>query len=230
MRLNCIIVDDEPIARDILQSYIEKIPELNLVKSCKNAVEAYEALYEFSVDLIFMDIQMPVITGIEFLRSLRKSPLVIFTTAYSKFAVEGFELDSVDYLLKPIIFERFYQAVQKALERIAIRPQSTEKMPITNDYIFIKQDAKLVKINYCDIEYIQAEKDFCSIYGGKKRLLASLNLKLFEQMLPPHKFLRIHRSYIINLDKIKALTGNRIELTTMEIPVGANYRELLKKN
>ncbi|PYF74406.1 LytTR family two component transcriptional regulator [Pedobacter nutrimenti] len=219
-----MIVDDEPIARDILKSYIEQCPELVLVKSCRSASEAYEGLHEFTTDLIFLDIQMPVITGTEFLRSLRKPPLVIFTTAYSNFAVEGFELNSVDYLLKPITFERFYQSVQKATERkhFSERPEIKEqKVP---DYTFIRQDNRLLRINHKDIEYIQAEGDFSSVYLGEKRLFASLQLKSFEELLPAEKFLRVHRSYMVNLDKIRAIKGNVLELQQAEIPVGASYR------
>lgn len=226
MKINCIVVDDEPIARDILQGYIELIPELNLLKSCISATEAYESLYEHQVDLIFLDIQMPVITGTEFLRSLRKPPLIVFTTAYSNYAVEGFELNSVDYLLKPITFERFYQSVQKVSERVALRPPAAPLIEETRDYIFIKLDSKLVRINHTDIDYIRAERDFCSIYLGEKRLFASMHMKLFEAQLPG-AFMRVHRSFIVNLNKVKAIKGNTIELANEEIPIGANYRDAL---
>lgn len=223
--LNCMIVDDEPIARGILENYLARITGLKLVKSCKNATEAYEGLYEYTVDLVFLDIQMPVISGVEFLRSLRKPPLVIFTTAYANFAVEGFELNSVDYLLKPITFDRFYQAVQKAAERQTLRQLPVATPANSVDYIFLKQDSKLLRVRHREIDYIQAEKDFCSVYLGPKRILAGMHLKLFEDMLPAHIFFRVHRSYIINLDKIRALKGNMIELSGHEIPIGASYRQ-----
>src|SRR5687768_7950168 len=226
--LKCMIVDDEPIARDILKNYINATPELVLVKSCMNATEAYEGLHQHEVDLVFLDIQMPVITGIDFFKSLRNPPLVIFTTAYHQYAVEGFELNSVDYLLKPITYERFYQAVQKVKERIEVR--TAKKTAAPTDYIFIRQDSRLVKINHHQIHYIEAEKDFSSIYFDDRKLLAGMHLKMFEGMLPADQFCRIHRSYIINLSKITSINGNTAELGKKEIPIGANYKDdLIKK-
>jgi DNA-binding LytR/AlgR family response regulator len=228
--INCMVVDDEPIARDILVSHIEQTLGLKLVKSCMNATEAYEGLHQHQVDLIFLDIQMPVITGTDFLRSLRNPPLVIFTTAYQQYAVEGFELNSVDYLLKPITYNRFYQAIQKVQERFSYKtntqtPNSTQSDSV--DYLFIKQDTRLVRVNYTQINYIQAEKDYSSVYLEDKRLLASMNLKLFEDTLPNEKFLRGHRSYIVNLSKVLSIKGNMAELGDIEIPIGANYRDEL---
>ncbi|MCP9751966.1 LytTR family DNA-binding domain-containing protein [Ferruginibacter sp. HRS2-29] len=225
--INCIVVDDEPIARDILTNHIEVTAGIQLVKSCINASEAYEGLHQHKVDLIFLDIQMPVITGVDFLRSLRNPPLVVFTTAYHNYAVEGFELNSVDYLLKPVTYDRFYQAIQKVKERVAYRntqPQTAPALPA--DYIFIKQDTKLVRVNHNQISYIQAEKDYSSVYlNDDKRLFASMHLKLFENALPKTQFLRIHRSYIIHLSKIKSIKGNMVEFEKIEIPIGANYKE-----
>jgi DNA-binding LytR/AlgR family response regulator len=223
-----MVVDDEPIARDILVSHIEQTPGLKLVKSSMNATEAYEGLYQHQVDLIFLDIQMPVITGMDFLRSLRNPPLVIFTTAYQQYAVEGFELNSVDYLLKPITYDRFYQAIEKVKERLAYKaavPPLAPSQTQSIDYIFIKQDTKLVRVNYNQINYIQAEKDYSSVYLEDKRLLASMHLKLFEDTLPKENFIRVHRSYIVNLSKIVSIKGNMAELGDIEIPIGANYRD-----
>jgi DNA-binding LytR/AlgR family response regulator len=228
--INCMIVDDEPIARDILAGYLEKTPGLKLVKSCMNATEAYESLYQHKVDLIFLDIQMPVISGTDFLRSLRQSPLVIFTTAYQQYAVEGFELNSVDYLLKPVTYERFYQAIQKVRERLSFKAgieASPRNSTAPIDYLFIKQDTRLVRVNYNQISYIQAEKDYSSVYLEDKRLLASMHLKLFEDTLPKEKFLRVHRSYIVNLSKILSINGNTAELGDVAIPISANYRDTL---
>lgn len=222
-----MIVDDEPIARDILQTYIQRVPELELVKSCRNATEAYEGLYSQQVDLIFLDIQMPVITGTEFVRSLRKSPLVVFTTAYSSYAVEGFELNSVDYLLKPITFERFYQAVQKVSERMAIKQIPLPEAAHQPDYLFIRQDNRLVRVAHDQILYLQAERDFSSVYLKETRLFAGMHLKLFEDILPPGQFLRVHRSYIVNLKAIRAIKGNMIELENAEVPIGTSNREEL---
>lgn len=230
MKIKCLVVDDEPIARDILETYIGRIPEISLVKSCMNAAEAYDVLHEYPIDLVFLDIQMPVISGIDFLRSLQKPPLVVFTTAYSQYAVEGFELNAVDYLVKPVVFGRFQLAVQKVRERIAGNTQATALNETPPDYIFIRQGSKLVRVNHSGISYIQAERDFCSVYlPDNKRLLASLHLKTLEDMLPKDKFLRVHRSYIVNMEKIQAVKGNTLELNNAEIPVGANYREELFK-
>jgi DNA-binding LytR/AlgR family response regulator len=228
--INCIVVDDEPIARDIIISHVAATPGLELVKSCMSASEAYEGLHQFKVDLIFLDIQMPVITGTDFLRSLRNPPFVVFTTAYHNYAVEGFELNSVDYLLKPITYERFYQAVQKVKERLtaknATQQNVTPSLPAAT-YLFIKQDTKLVRVNHSQISYIQAERDFSSVYVDGKRMFASMHLKLFEDTLPDVAFMRVHRSYIINLSKVKSIKGNTIELEAIEIPIGANYKEQL---
>lgn len=226
--IKCMIVDDEPIARDILKKHIEATAGFVLLKSCMNATEAYAGLHEHEVDVVFLDIQMPVITGIDFFKSLRNPPLVIFTTAYHQYAVEGFELNSVDYLLKPITYERFYQAVQKVKERMEVRSVKNAAPPA--DYIFIRQDSRLMKINHHQIHYIEAEKDFSSVYFDDKKLLAGMHLKMFEAMLPADQFCRIHRSYIINLSKITSINGNTAELGKKEIPIGANYKDdLIKK-
>lgn len=226
-KLNCLIVDDEPIARSILENYCSHVPELALVKSCKNATEAYESLYTLPVEVIFLDIQMPAITGIEFMRSLRNPPLVVFTTAFSNFAVEGFELSAIDYLVKPITFERFYQAVQKLTERHAGQQKSAPVAAAIPEYIFIKQDHKLLRVKLSEIDYIEAEKDFCSVFLSDKKILAGMHLKMFEDMLPPQIFIRVHRSYMVNLDKIRAIKGNMIELPHQELPIGANYKQQL---
>jgi len=228
MIANCMIVDDEPIARNILKNYIGQLPILNLAKVCSNAMEAYEGLHEYKVDLVFLDVQMPVITGVDFLRSLRNPPLVIFTTAFSKFAMEGYELNLVDYLLKPITFERFYLSVQKFMERFENRKTNIETLNELPDYTFIKQDSRLIRINYDDVNYIIADRDYCTMHFiDNKKLLVSMHLKLMEGLLSGKWFVRVHRSYIVNFKKIKLIKGNAIELNGIEIPIGANYKELL---
>ncbi|RZA00639.1 MAG: response regulator transcription factor [Sphingobacteriaceae bacterium] len=225
-QINCMVVDDEPIARDIIISHIEATPGLTVVKSCINAYEAYEGLYEAKIDLLFLDIQMPVITGIDFLKSLKNPPLVIFTTAFQNYAIDGFDLNSVDYLLKPITYERFYQAIQKAHERLNAR-QGQPQQIAPADHIFIKQDAKFIRVNFNQINYIQAERDFSSVFLDEQRVLANMHLKIFDDVLPKTMFLRVHRSFIINLTKIKAIKGNILQLDTIEVPIGANYRDEL---
>lgn len=225
MTINCLILDDEPIARDVIRTHMARIPELRLVRSCSNATEAYEALAAEPVDLLFLDVQMPGIMGTDFLRTLAQPPLVIFTTAYAMYAVEGFALNSVDYLLKPITFERFYEAFQRVRERMLLHQGS----PASLDYLFIKQDYKLVRVNYGDMAYIQAEGDFCAVHIGDKRLLVGQALKAFESQLPQRLFMRVHRSYIVNLAHIQAIKGNVLDMGHAAIPIGPNYRDALLK-
>ncbi|RYE50721.1 MAG: response regulator [Sphingobacteriales bacterium] len=226
--IRCMIVDDEPLAREILKNHIAATPGLTLIKTCMNASEAYEGIHQHVIDLIFLDIQMPVITGTEFLRSLTNPPLVIFTTAFHNYAVEGFELNSVDYLLKPITYDRFYQSVVKVRDRM--KSNIIPPVASTVDYVFLKQNSRLIKVPFENIKYIEAEKDFSTVYLTDKKLLAGMHLKLFESILPTDRFVRIHRSFIINLSRVNAINGNMVELDKTEIPIGSIYKEnLLKK-
>jgi len=233
--INVIIVDDEPLAQDVLETYTEKIPELNLVQKCSNALEANEALKEKEVDLMFLDIQMPQLTGVDFLKTLNQPPIVIFTTAYPNYAVEGFELNALDYLLKPISLERFMKAANKAIEQIKLRQEggseaaaSKEEEP---DYIFVKADKKLVKINYHDIIYIEGLKDYVIIRQENSRVITLQTMKSLEEKLPKKHFKRIHRSYIVNIERIDAVVGNMVEVVekgkAKHLPIGKNYREEL---
>ena len=225
--IRCMIVDDEPLAREIIKNHIAATPELTLVKTCMNASEAYEGIHQHQIDLIFLDIQMPVITGTEFLRSLRNPPLVIFTTAFHNYAIEGFELNSVDYLLKPVTYERFYQSIQRVKDRLRLNIPSINE-PVV-DYLFIKQDSRLIRVNFDNIRYIEAEKDFSSVVTEDRKLLAGMHLKMFESMLPENLFVRVHRSFIVNLSKVGSINGNMVELGKTEIPIGGNYKENLLK-
>jgi DNA-binding LytR/AlgR family response regulator len=235
--IKTIIVDDEPLAQDVLETYIERMPELELVQKCSNAFEANEALQSETVDLMFLDIQMPQLTGIDFLRSLQKPPMVIFTTAYPNYAVDGFELNALDYLLKPISMERFLKAVNKAIEQFKLQqlshPSEAAAAPPEPeaDFMFVKADKKLVKVNYQDVIYIEGLKDYVMIYQGDSRIVTLQTMKSLEAKLPSSIFRRIHRSYIINVHKIEALVGNMVEVTEKgkpkHLPVGKNYREEL---
>jgi len=235
--INVIIVDDEPLAQDVLETYIEKVPELKLVKKCSNALEANEALKSENIDLMFLDIQMPQLTGIDFLKTLTKPPLVIFTTAYDNYAIEGFELNALDYLLKPISLERFMKAVNKAMDQIDLQKKDAGEIE-GEDYIFVKADKKLVKINYNDILYIEGLKDYVIIRMNASRVITLQTMKSLEEKLPQHMFKRIHRSYIINLNKINAIVGNMVEVIEKNqpkhLPIGKNYRdellEIVNKN
>ncbi len=234
--INVIIVDDEPLALDVLETYIDKIPDLNLVKKCSNALEANAALNENDIDLMFLDIQMPQLTGIDFLRTLAKPPKVIFTTAYANYAVEGFELNAVDYLLKPISLDRFMKAVNKALEQISLEKKDAPAVAASSDgegedYIFVKADKKLIKVNYSDIVYIEGLKDYVIIRMNNSRIITLQTMKSLEQKLPVSSFKRIHRSYIVNIQKIQAVQGNMVEVIeknqAKHLPIGKNYREEL---
>lgn len=239
--MNTIIVDDEPLAQDVLETYIEKIPELKLIGKCNNALEANEMLKSKSIDLMFLDIQMPQLTGIDFLKTLSKPPMVIFTTAYPNYALDGFELNALDYLLKPISLERFMKAVNKALDQYELQsreggePAGGEDDP---DFIFVKADKKLVKVKYDDILYIEGLKDYVIIRMDTDRVITLQTMKSLESKMPQDRFKRIHRSYIVNLDRINAIVGNMVEVIekkeTKHLPIGKNYRdellEIVNKN
>ena len=236
--IKVIIVDDEPLAQDVLETYVEKFPELSLVRKCNNALEANEVLKSQDIDLMFLDIQMPQLTGIDFLKTLSRPPLVIFTTAYPNYALEGFELNALDYLLKPISLERFIKAVNKAVEQIKLQrnePGASGSVAVEADqhpdYIFVKADKKLVKVNYHDIIYIEGLKDYVIIRMENQRVITLQTMKSLEDKLPSNRFKRIHRSYIINIDKINAIVGNMVEVIEKtqpkHLPIGKNYRDEL---
>ena len=234
--VNVIIVDDEPLAQDVLETYIEKLPDLNLIAKCSNALEANEVLKSESIDLMFLDIQMPQLTGIDFLKTLNDPPLIIFTTAYPNYAIEGFELNALDYLLKPISLDRFMKSVNKAMDQINLtRSQDSGSSGSTtsSEYIFVKADKKLVKVNYDDIIYIEGLKDYVIIRLDTNRVITLQTMKSLEEKLPAHLYKRIHRSYIININKINAVVGNMVEVEekgqTKHLPIGKNYREELLK-
>lgn len=223
--LKCIIVDDEPLAQEVLENYVSRVGEMQLIKSCSNALEAFQALHNERVDLLFLDIQMPVIDGLSFLKSLKNPPAVILTTAYPNHAIEGFELDVVDYLLKPISFERFLKAVNKVIEmRKAI--SNGEAMA---DYMFVKVDSKLVKVNFNEIVYIEGMKDYLKIFVKERPLVVHQTMKKIEDLLPRNKFIRVHKSYIVSIGAVNSIVGNFVEINGKEIPIGANYKDQLIK-
>jgi DNA-binding LytR/AlgR family response regulator len=238
--INVLIVDDEPLAQDVLETYIEQIPDLHLVRKCSNVLEADEAIHSTTVDLMFLDIQMPQITGIDFLKSLSSPPLVIFTTAYSNYALEGYELNVIDYLLKPISMDRFLKAVNKAKEQIVLREKTTHESPSHegHDHIFVKADKKLVRVKFSDVIYIEGLKDYVIIRTETGRIITLQTMKSLEDKLPIVLFKRIHRSFIINIDKLAAVVGNMVEVQEKGqpkyLPIGKNYRdellELVEKN
>ncbi len=224
MKLNCLIVDDEPLAQDVLESYVLGDAELQLSRKCSNALEAREALRNNDVDLIFLDIQMPEISGIDFLKSLDNPPMVILTTAYPNYALDGFNLDAVDYLLKPIPEDRFKKAVQKAKDLYLLRHPVNQSGDEGEDHIFVKADQKLVKLRYDDIYYVEALADYVKIHTLDKRIITLQTMKKMEERLPSDRFIRVHRSFIVGIGKIKSVSGNKIELPQQQIPIGKNYK------
>lgn len=230
MKYACLVVDDEPLAQDVLESHIEKIPDLDLVKKCNNAFEALEVLHAQRIDIIFLDIQMPGLTGLEFLKTLKDPPAVIFTTAFSEYAVEGFELDATDYLMKPISFERFFKSVNKAIHYINLEDQEhNDQIDDDADYIFVKADKKIVKIQLDDILYIEGLKDYVMIYTPEQRIITLQTMKNLEEKLPASRFMRVHRSFIISLNKLKSVSGNTVEIRDKQIPLGKHYRDEFMK-
>ena len=230
--MNVLLVDDEPLAQEVLENHISKIPNVEISGKANNALQALEVLQEKEIDLIFLDIQMPELTGIDFLKTLKNPPMVVFTTAYPEFALDGFELDVVDYLLKPISFERFLKAVNKAQEITNLKHQSVSETNFDKnepDYMFVKADKKIVKIPFADIKYIEGLKDYVMIYTSDKRIITLQTLKHLEENLPSAIFKRVHRSFIVSLDKIKSVVGNSVEIDDRHIPIGKLYRDDLFK-
>jgi len=227
--MNCIAVDDEPLALNLIEDFVKKVPFLSFTKSCKNAFEAIEIIQEEKIDLVFLDINMPDISGVELIKNIENKPLVIFTTAYSEYAVEGFELNAVDYLVKPFLFERFFKAVNKAYELYNLKNkkqpvQIADTNSIVQDYIFVKADYSSVKIYLKDILYLEGLKDYVKIHTIEKKILTLITMKKIEEKLPSSNFVRVHRSYIIALDKIESIQRNRIIIHEKWIPVGNSYK------
>ena len=230
-----MIVDDEPLALDVLEKYIEKLEDIELVARVDNAIEAFNLLNREQVDLVFLDIQMPKLTGIDLLRNISNSPHVIFTTAYRDYALEGYELDVIDYLLKPISFDRFLRAVSKIYQintpAFSPSPQLIEQSVQAYDeaFIYLKSDKKMIKVLLRDILYIESLKDYVRVRTQEKTVTAYQRISYMEEKLPEDKFMRIHRSYIIATDKVDAYCTPYVEIKSKEIPIGRNYRSAVLK-
>ena len=230
--MNAIIVDDEPLAQEVIETYIAQVPEVDLVGKAANAVEANTLLQNGDVDLMFLDVQMPMLNGIDFLKSLDNPPMVILTTAYSEFAVDAFNLNVVDYLMKPVALDRFMKAVNKAASaKTGGDPADSGKEITDRDYIFVKADKKLVKVEFDEVVYIEGLKDYVIIRNDQTRVITLQTMKSLEEKLPSSLFRRVHRSYIVNLQKVEAVEGNSLEVTVKGqkklIAIGKNYRESL---
>lgn len=231
MTWKCLLVDDEPLAIEVLKQHISVVEQLEVVGACNNAFKAMEFLKEQPVDLMFLDIHMPRLSGISFVRTLQHPPKVIFTTAYKEYALDAFELDAVDYLLKPISLERFLRAVNK-LTQVAVKdPAAAPKPPEGQEgFIYFRADRKMVKLFYHEILYIESIKDYIRIVrDGNPPLLVKQSITATEEMLPSNLFLRIHRSFIVAAQKITAFTNNDVEIDKMEIPIGRMYKDQLSR-
>ncbi len=228
--LNCIAVDDEKLVLDLLVDNIQKVPFLHLVRRCKNAMEAAETLHQEKVDLIFLDIQMPGLNGLQFIQSLPNPPMVIFITAYKEHAVDGFTLNAVDYLLKPVSFERFLKACNKAQElyNLQQRASSNYGQP---DYFFVYVEYNLVKVTIPEIVYIEGMKDYIKIFtnSSSKPIMTKMSLKAMEEKLSPHRFVRSHKSYIISADKVTAIKRDLICIGNIELPLSESYKDNVSK-
>lgn len=231
MKLNCIIIDDEPLARKGLREYIEDVDFLTLAGEFDSALKSVELLSTGKLQLIFLDIQMPKVTGLQFFKSLQQAPPVIFTTAYPQHALEGFNLNALDYLVKPISFDRFLQAALKAKEYYELRSQNkTHENTGAPDYLFIKVDGKLVKVTYDDILFVEAVQNYITIHTKEKKYLTYLTFHSIEEFLPSHLFVKTHKSYIVAISKIETIDGNCIQIGAHSIPISRNLKdEVMKK-
>lgn len=225
--IHCIIVDDEPIAREILENHLNKIEAIKIIASCKNAMEAFNVINSNRIDVIFLDINMPEISGLSFAKSINKNIQIIFTTAYREYAVDGFDLKAVDYLLKPISFERLLQAVNKFLnENISVHAELKEELTsVKSDFIFVRSDRKMVKINFSDINYIESLGDYLKIHLQNKTIVTRETISNMEAKLPKNYFIRVHRSFILSIAKIESFTNEFVEVNKKAIPISRSYKK-----
>jgi len=229
--LRCIAVDDEPLALELLEDNISKVPYLQLVASCSNAIEATKVLQQQAADLIFLDIQMPGLTGLQFIQSLNHRPMIILITAYERYALEGFNLDVVDYLVKPVSFERFMKACNKAWELYQLKTKSKDVAEAKPDYIFVNADYSMVKVVIDEIMWIEGLKDYIKIHlkSSSKPVITRMTMKTIEELLPGNKFIRIHKSYIAAIAFIKSLKKSSVTIGDHELPVSESYQEAVMR-
>ena len=225
MSINTLIVDDEPQAQHVISSYLEKMEGFEIAGLASNAVQAFQILQEKNIDLIFLDIKMPKINGIDFIRSLRHPPRIILTTAYREFALDGYDLDVVDFLLKPISMERFLKAVSKVYEIKPVSADSNKPLISQRSFIYVKSDRKMVKIFLDEVQYIESIKDYVKIFLSDRIIITKQQIGFLEKILPSDDFVRIHRSYIISLSKVEAYTPSHIELKGKSLPIGNLYKD-----
>ncbi len=237
MKIRCIVIDDERLAREYIINYIAKIPQLELVGNFNSPLKAMDLIKEKKVDLLFLDIQMPDITGINFMKSLDQKPDVIFTTAYQEYAIEGFNINATDYLLKPFSFDRFFQAVNKVIDKFELKSDNRNTVAditqnetkIADGYLTVRADRKLYKINFDHIIYIEGQRAYVTFHTESKKITALASLKELEDALPKEDFIRIHKSYIVSVREILSLEGNILEVNNTKLPVGKNYKDAVLK-
>ncbi|GAA4272752.1 response regulator [Aquimarina gracilis] len=233
-KITCLVVDDEPLARDILVNYISRVDNLELIGNCANALEAFNVIAKKNVDLLFLDIEMPEITGTDFLKQLNNPPKVIFTTAYSNYAVDAFDLEASDYLLKPIEFPRFLKSIQKIFKELTPInvpqqiPNESTVNPDNNAFIYLKVEKKMQKVFLREIQYIESIRNYIKIKTVDREIVALKSISNIEETLPNTKFLRVHRSFIVSLDFIDSFSPSEIDIKGVKIPVGRNYKEIVK--
>ncbi len=236
MKVRCIIIDDEFPARELLQSFIAKFAHLELVGSFKSPLEAMNIIQNDEIDLMFLDIQMPDITGIDFLKTLTKRPLVVFTTAYEEYALEGYQLDILDYLVKPFSFERFMHTINKVGDRLSYKNvvndfQSLPPKVETKNFMMVKADHKIYRVKFKDILYIEGLREYVTFFCSNEKIVSLESLRNLEQQLEKHGFIRVHKSYIVNIERIAAFYGNQLKLDNVEkyIPIGKSFKEVVNK-
>lgn len=225
MKLNCLIIDDEPLARKGLQEYVDEIDFLHRIASCENALKASQFLNESKVDLLFLDIHMPKVSGIDFLRALKQPPMTIFTTAYTDYAIEGYALDVIDYLVKPITFERFLRASQKAMEFFQLRARAGNNVSSPTDYFFVRCDSKFEKVFFNDVAYVEALQNYAVIHVPGRKLITYITLTGLENQLPKDRFVKVHKSYIVSVSHVQAIEGSEILIGDNRIPISRNLRD-----
>lgn len=230
MKLRCLIVEDEPPAKEVMKAYISDCPVLELVAVCSDAFKASHIMQTQKIDLLFLDINLPRLSGINFLKTLNQPPLVIFTTAYPEYAVDGFETDAVDYLVKPFGFDRFLKAVNKAMEKMVIRRQEPIKItPDKQAFILLRSDKKVYRVSFADILYIESTGDYLKVYLENKHLVIHETIGGFLEQLPANDFIRIHKSFIVATNRINYIEGNQVRLADKFIPIGRSYKEELER-
>ncbi|WP_299762928.1 LytTR family DNA-binding domain-containing protein [uncultured Dokdonia sp.] len=230
-KVTCIVVDDEPLAIELLEGHIRQFTQLELIATCWNAIEAFEIVKNTPVDIIFLDIQMPGLSGIQFVKSLQNPPAIIFTTAYREYAVESYELDVIDYLLKPITMDRFFKSITKYFDKIGsptIHKESVKATVVEDEYMYVNTNRKYVKITFEEVLYVESIKDYVRIHLENESISTKDKISLFEQKVPSY-FMRVHRSYMVNTHKITSYTMQDIEIGAIEIPIGISYKKLVMK-